>query len=346
MIISRSIKYFIFGFLLATVLSFLASSLYFWHWLNTPVEIPDSSRIYVIEEGEGLHKLSTKLNGQGLLDWPKVWVAYAKYSGSTQVNLGEFLLSENESPVSLFEKFQSTDFVQYQVTLIEGATAEQTVEKLSKAKNLSQELERPFDPEQSLIMGIEKAHLEGMFYADTYFYTSNETDISLLQRANKKLNRVLEEEWTGRAENLPYTSSYEALIMASIIEKETGAPHERAQIAGVFVRRLEQGMRLQTDPTVIYGLEREWDGNITRADLKTSHPYNTYLIKGLPPTPIAIVGRDAINAALHPEEGSALYFVAKGDGTHYFSDTFEEHKNAVKRYQLKRKEGYRSQYQP
>jgi len=295
-IISRSIKYFIFGFLLATVLSFLASSLYFWHWLNTPVEIPDSSRIYVIEEGEGLHKLSTKLNGQGLLDWPKVWVAYAKYSGSTQVNLGEFLLSENESPVSLFEKFQSTDFVQYQVTLIEGATAGQTVEKLSKAKNLSQELD--------------------------------------------------EEEWTGRAENLPYTSSYEALIMASIIEKETGAPHERAQIAGVFVRRLEQGMRLQTDPTVIYGLEREWDGNITRADLKTSHPYNTYLIKGLPPTPIAIVGRDAINAALHPEEGSALYFVAKGDGTHYFSDTFEEHKNAVKRYQLKRKEGYRSQYQP
>lgn len=341
----RSLKYFLISFIAVASLVFAASSLYFFRWLHTEIDIPDDYRIYAVEEGDSLHKLSARLRQQGLLRWSKVWVAYAKYRGATQINRGEFKLAEKESPVSLLEKFQSSEVVQYSLTLIEGTTIAEAVNNFKNAEKLSRTIESPFFPDSSQVSGVDDAHLEGMFYADTYFYSAGETDVSILVRAHKKLKQVLAEEWQHRAANLPYTSPYEALIMASIIEKETGAPHERAEIAGVFIRRLEQGMRLQTDPTVIYGLTREWDGNITRKDLKTAHPYNTYVIKGLPPTPIALVGRAAIHAALHPAEGTALYFVAKGDGTHYFSDTLEEHNQAVKRYQLQRKENYRSNYQ-
>ena len=156
------------------------------------------------------------------------------------------------------------------------------------------------------------------------------------------MREVLDNEWQSREDGLPYQSPYEALTLASIVEKETGVGSERSQIAGVFVRRLKKGMRLQTDPTVIYGLGDQYQGNITRRHLKQETPYNTYLIKGLPPTPIAMPGREAIHATLHPAEGDALYFVAKGDGSHYFSATLEEHLQAVRRYQLQRRSNYRS----
>jgi UPF0755 protein len=195
-------------------------------------------------------------------------------------------------------------------------------------------------------LGAPGDHPEGRFFPDTYVFESRDTDLDLLRRAYNRMNMVLAEEWENRAEDLPYENAYEALIMASIVEKETGAAFERDQVAGVFVRRLRKGMRLQTDPTVIYGMGDRYKGRISRSDLRTSTAYNTYTIHGLPPTPIALAGREAVHAALHPAEGDALYFVAKGDGTHQFSRTLQEHQKAVREYQLKRRSDYRSSPAP
>jgi len=175
---------------------------------------------------------------------------------------------------------------------------------------------------------------EGLVFPDTYNFRRGTTDRDLLLRASDTMQKILAEEWQGRDVGLPYSEPYEALIMASIIEKETGLASERQQIAGVFIRRLQQRMRLQTDPTVIYGLGDSYDGDLTRTDLRTASPYNTYLNSGLTPTPIALPGREAIFASLHPDESDTLYFVARGDGSHYFSSSLEEHQRAVRQYQL------------
>ena len=174
---------------------------------------------------------------------------------------------------------------------------------------------------------------EGLLFPETYHYTAGMKDIEIIQKAFHKMLEALEVEWAKREQNLPYANAYEALIMASIIEKETGLAKERAEIAGVFVRRLRKGMKLQTDPTVIYGLGKEFNGNLTRVHLQTPNPFNTYMIEGLPPTPIATASFDAVVAALNPREGHSIFFVAKGDGSHVFSRTLQEHEQAVRLYQ-------------
>jgi UPF0755 protein len=185
-------------------------------------------------------------------------------------------------------------------------------------------------------LGLEPRHPEGLFFPSTYRFDDGDSDADILRRAYRRMQRVLDDAWAKRDPELPYATPYEALIMASIVEKETGQADEREAIAGVFVRRLRRGMKLQTDPTVIYGLGAAFDGNLRRADLRRDTPYNTYTRHGLPPTPIALPGAAAIEAALHPADGKALYFVAKGDGSHHFSDSLRQHNNAVRRYQLKR----------
>jgi UPF0755 protein len=181
-------------------------------------------------------------------------------------------------------------------------------------------------------------HPEGWFYPDTYYFPSGLSDRDFLWRAHRAMRKRLQAEWNGRASGLPYREPYEALILASIIEKETGRQGERERIAGVFVQRLNQGMRLESDPTVIYGLGQAFDGDLRRRDLRDITPYNTYRRSGLPPTPIAMPGGDALWAALHPEFGDALFFVARGDGSHHFSATYQEHLRAVARYQLQRQQ--------
>jgi UPF0755 protein len=240
----------------------------------------------------------------------------------------------------------SGDTKHWYVQFIEGWTFKDMRAALAQAERL-QKVTGEWTSEQVMAaVGTEGEHPEGRFFPDTYAFTSSETDLDLLKRAFNRMETVLAEEWAAREEGLPYDNPYEALIMASIVERETGAPHEREQVAGVFVRRLQKGMRLQTDPTVIYGMGDSYQGRIGRKDLRTHTPYNTYRINGLPPTPIALPGREAIHAALHPDDGDALYFVARGDGTHKFSRTLAEHQKAVREFQLNRREDYRSSPAP
>ena len=255
----------------------------------------------------------------------------------SQERIEEIIRMENGSTRSVLRRSGL-----HQVTLPEGITLARAIEILAQQKQLVHELDGVLDQRiAALTSGYPGS--EGLFFPDSYQYEKGASDWDILQRAFAAMQRALDEEWQHRSENLPYQSPYDALIMASIVERETGLPEERSEIAGVFVRRLYQNMRLQTDPTIIYGLGDTYQGNLRRKHLEDeSNRYNTYRHKGLPPTPIALPGRAAIHAALHPQDGKTLYFVARGDGGHYFSETLAEHQQAVRKYQLNRRQDYRS----
>lgn len=259
---------------------------------------------------------------------------------------GEYRMAPGMNAAQLLGLWQRAEVVQYSLTLVEGWNFRQLRTALAKQVKLEQTLADASDEELMKRLGLEGQHPEGRFFPDTYRYVRGMRDIDLLKQAHQRLEQVLQDEWEKRADKLPYADPYQALIMASMVEKETGVPSERGQIAGVFVRRLQMGMLLQTDPTVIYGLGERYAGKITRAHLREATPYNTYVIAGMPPTPIAMVGREAIHAALHPVEGKSLYFVARGDGSHVFSESLAAHNQAVREYQLKRRADYRSSPAP
>ncbi|WP_458237118.1 endolytic transglycosylase MltG, partial [Pseudomonas sp. P5_A2_2] len=246
----------------------------------------------------------------------------------------------------LIDLWKRGEMVQYSLTLVEGWNFRQVRAALAKEEKLDHSLDGLSDSQVMDKLGHSGIFPEGRFFPDTYRYVRGMTDIELLKTAYERLDEVLSKEWEQRSSDVPYTEPYQALIMASLVEKETGVPQERGQIAGVFVRRMAMGMLLQTDPTVIYGLGDRYSGKLTRAHLKEATPYNTYMNAGLPPTPISMVGREAIHAALNPVEGNSLYFVARGDGTHVFSDDLDAHNNAVKEFQLKRRADYRSSPAP
>ena len=262
------------------------------------------------------------------------------------LHTGEYRLTPGMTVRDMLGVWERGDVVQYSLTLVEGWNFRQVRSALAKQEKLQQTLAGLSDTEVMDKLGHPGVFPEGRFFPDTYKYTRGMTDAELLTQAYKRLDEVLAREWSNRADDLPYTEPYQALIMASMVEKETGVPEERGEIAGVFVRRLRTGMLLQTDPTVIYGMGERYNGKITRNDLKQPSPYNTYLNAGMPPTPIAMVGREAIHAALNPAAGSSLYFVARGDGSHVFSDDLDAHNNAVREFQLKRRADYRSSPAP
>lgn len=312
-------------------------------WINEPLAL-EEDYILEIKKGYTLSKLAYQLERENILPSARFFLLYARITEKTKLEIGEYLLVKGSSQEQLLNLLQSDNVLSYTVTLVEGKTfndfltALHAEEKIQKTLDITQE-------NQALLqaLAVDKKHPEGWFFPDTYQYVSGMTDKEILQQAYEKMERVLKEEWDNKSENLPYKTPYDALIMASIIEKETGVAYERAEIAGVFVRRLQKGMRLQTDPTIIYGLGDAYKGNIRRKHLVQYTPYNTYMIDGLPPTPIAMPGREAIHAALNPKLGEALYFVAKGDGSHYFSATLAEHNKAVVEYQIKkRSKQYRS----
>ena len=308
----------------------------YWQWLayhqflNSPITWENSNKFLVVEKGNGLSQLAHRWEEDGVISSSFYLRLFGRLNPEfKKIKVGEYRIEQQETPLSLITKLVEGKVVLYSFTIVEGVNSHQLLDLLSKDKNLN------FDVSSDKLLSqlsIDASNIEGWFYPDTYHFSKGSSALELLQRALKTMQNVLLEEWENRALVLPYQSPYEALIMASIIEKETGVASEREQIAGVFVRRLQKKMRLQTDPTVIYGIGPEFNGDITYKDLRTATPYNTYVIKGLPPTPIAMPGRAAIHAALHPAEGEALYFVATGDGGHYFSATLEEHNRAVKRY--------------
>jgi UPF0755 protein len=266
--------------------------------------------------------------------------------GKQPLHSGEYRMQPGMTVEGLIDLWKRGEMVQYSLTLVEGWNFRQVRAALAKEEKLDHSLDGLSDSQVMDKLGHTGIFPEGRFFPDTYRYVRGMSDIELLKTAYDRLDEVLAKEWQQRSSDVPYTEPYQALIMASLVEKETGVPQERGQIAGVFVRRMAMGMLLQTDPTVIYGLGDRYSGKLTRAHLKESTPYNTYMNAGLPPTPISMVGREAIHAALNPVEGSSLYFVARGDGTHVFSDDLDAHNNAVKEFQLKRRADYRSSPAP
>jgi UPF0755 protein len=314
-----------------------------WQWLQAPGEF--AARTYTIEAGDSLAKVARELKAEGVIEYPQVWQWYGRYTkAAARIKAGEYSLEANLSPQQLLDVFVGGEVVLHRVTLIEGSRSRDAMRLLQDEALLTALDCEDLQACVTEALELEQyASLEGLFFADTYAFSRGTGALDVLRMASDRLQQVLAQEWERRAKDLPYESAYEALIMASIIEKETAVPSERAEIAGVFVRRLKKGMRLQTDPTVIYGLGDAYDGNIRSRDLKADNAYNTYRIHGLPPTPIALVGREAIHAALHPADGKALFFVARGDGTHVFSETLAQHNRAVQQYQVrKRRKDYRS----
>jgi len=310
---------------------------------ETPLAIPQQGFLLTVAQGDSLRSVVETLHDAGVLKYPGVVALYGRWTGvDQQIKKGEYLLPPNTTAESMLAILQRGDVIKYQVTLPEGITLAKALAILSRQEQLEKVLSGPADPQ--LMQLIEPlSYPEGLFFPDTYYYARGDTDLGVLRQAHAAMGAILQEEWDHRALSLPYETPYEALIMASIIERETGLPEEREQIAGVFIRRMKLGMLLQTDPAVIYGLGVDFDGNLQRKHLtEDDNPYNTYRRPGLPPTPIALPGRAAIHAALHPDAGDTLYFVARGDGGHAFSTTLSEHNRAVRKYQLQRRKNYSS----
>lgn len=254
---------------------------------------------------------------------------------ANNLQAGEYIVRKGTNARQLLAAMVSGKVRQLSITFLEGWNYRQILAALHAHEGVTHKISSDEPQAVAAAVGIDGDHPEGWFFPNTYQFATRTSDVEILKIAYAAMRKVLEEEWPKRAEGLPYQTPYEALIMASIIEKETGLGSERPEIAGVFVRRLQKGMLLQTDPTVIYGIGKHFDGNIRRRDLLTDTPYNTYMRAGLPPTPIAAAGRAAVLAALHPAEGDSLYFVSRGDGSHKFSSTLREHNAAVRKYQLK-----------
>lgn len=328
--LQRAVKY-----TLAGLAVLLLTGVSYVYWFSNHRLSPEA-KIYVVAPGTSLKAFSRQLAREAVLPdaHTLVWIAYAK-GQSRELKAGEYRFRNGITAVEILEQVIAGRVVEYPLTLVEGWSFKQILDALATAPKLTRTLPG-LSPKQIMAsLGYPTVHPEGRFFPDTYYYPAGMSDLLILQRAFQKMDRVLDEEWLARQSDLPIKSRDEALILASIIEKETSKPEERGIIAGVFVNRLRIGMRLQTDPTVIYGMGNRFTGNITLKDLRTHTPYNTYTIKGLPPTPIAMPGRGALRASVNPEKTKALYFVSRGDGSHKFSETLEQHNRAVVKYQLK-----------
>lgn len=312
--------------------------------LNQPLAVDGEDFSYEIRPGMPFATISAELAELGVLEHPELFRWYARLSGqASEARAGEYRVAAGTTPRQLLQKFVSGEVLLHSFTIVEGWNVRELFAALNAHESVTGIADLQGSDELLQGLGSDAAHLEGLFLPETYHFPKDTSTFDVIKQAHELMQETLAEEWQGRDTGLPLTTPYEALILASIVEKETARADERARIAGVFTRRLQQGMRLQTDPTVIYGIGPEFNGNLTRTDLRTDTPYNTYTRRGLPPTPIALPGRAAIHAALHPAPGKEIYFVATGlgDGSHAFSETKAEHDAAVQEY-LKRRRAARN----
>jgi UPF0755 protein len=316
---------------------FLLRGAFFYQHLQSPLNIPanqQDSFLFTVQSGQTFSQISKQLLSLDVLSSAFDIDIYARLSGkAAQIKAGEYRLEMGITALELLDKLVAGDVYYQRVRILEGWTLQQALQEIQAHPNIEVTLDVDNSDELQSVFGTSY-YPEGLMFPDTYNFNTGTSDREIIDRASILMQQVLSEEWEQRAVGLPYENPYEALILASIIEKETGQADERDLIAGVFISRLQNNMRLQTDPTVIYGVGSRFDGDLTRAHLQEVTPYNTYRINGLPPTPIALAGREAIRAALNPFITGALYFVARGDGSHYFSSTLEEHNAAVERFQL------------
>ncbi len=301
---------------------------------NQPLRIQPLPKTFDVVPGTNLRSLSALLEREGVIGNAQAFWLLGRVLGKAgTLKVGVYVLDRPLTPLELYAKIQRGDVSQAIVQFIEGWNWREVQAELAAQPMLKNDSGAMNEAEILQAIGAEESHIEGLLFPDTYFYAPQSSDLTVLRRAYRRQHEKLMAAWAARAPGLPYRTPYEALIMASIVEKETGSAFERPKIAAVFLNRLRLGMRLQTDPTVIYGLGERFDGNLRKADLLHDTPYNTYTRAGLPPTPIAMPSEAAIEAALHPAITDALYFVARGDGTHVFSSNLEAHNRAVKRYQ-------------
>lgn len=318
---------------LAAVLGVAAYALWY---ANTPVRVGAFPVEFEIPPGTGLRGAARVLEKAGIEVRPLQFEILARATGrTTAIKAGNYELAGPASPLGLLDKLTRGEVAQAEITIIEGWTFRQLRAALDSSPLLRHDSAGLSDADLMRRLGVPERHPEGMFFPDTYLFARQSSDMAVLRRALHAMRRHLDAEWALRGPDVPYKAPYDALIMASIVEKETGAEAERDLIAGVLVNRLRIGMALQADPTVIYGLGESFDGNLKRVHLDTDGPYNTYMRPGLPPTPIALPGRASLRAALRPARTKALYYVSRGDGTSQFSRNLEEHNRAVTKYQLR-----------
>ena len=310
-----------------------ATALVLWlqyqSFLESPLEVSPQGDVLLVQKGASVSSVLTTLETRDVLQRDWKWRLLNRLHPVT-IKTGEYALPTGLTPPELLDLLASGKVITYRFTIVEGWSVQQLVDNMGRDPVLLHSIERA--TELSGLDGMPDGHPEGWFLPETYVFTRGDKDIDILKRAYAAMQLALAQAWDGRAEGLPYETPYELLTMASIVEKETSLPSERADIAGVFVRRLQQKWRLETDPTIIYGIGENFDGDIKSKDLKTDNPYNTYTRFGLPPSPISLPGVAALQATAHPADGEAMFFVASGQGGHNFSVTLEEHNKAVQQY--------------
>lgn len=332
-------KYFVLPVFLLALLVAGAGAYYVYHWSNTPVKLADSVYDFHIKRGDTLRSVASMLEDEGILNYADLMILYGRYTGQDRmIKAGAYEIKAGDTPLDVLERIASGDMSHRRIALIEGRTTKQFIERIQSNPDITVTLDA--DKPEELLAKLNSPYesLEGLFYPDTYVFVPGDTDFDILRRAYVQLQDYLQKAWDSRDPSIPLNTPYELLIMASIIEKETGLASDRDTIAGVFMNRLRANMLLQTDPTVIYGMGDKYEGRIRKVDLQTDTPWNTYTRKGLPPTPIANPGLAAIEAASQPAEHSYYYFVSRGDGSSEFAENLQQHNRNVRRFILNKGE--------